>query len=117
MRARVLPLFLLAILVAVLTCTGCTMPAIGDVRYEGGNYSVAIDNSGQLSGAYLQVTAFRLSGWSQEEYSVVYQPLTGGPGHTVVTIPAELVPGRYRLFVYLLRDGTRETAVIRDIEV
>ena len=92
-------------------------PAIGDVRYERGNYSVAIESHEQLSDAYVQVTAFRISGWSQEEYSVVYKPVTAGSLHTVVTIPAELGAGRYKLYVYLINDGSRQTAVIRDIEV
>lgn len=110
-------LLLLGILAGLSTFSGCTSSTIADVGYGSGNYSVAVDNTGPATDAYLQVTAFRLSGWSQEEYLVVYRPVTCGEGHTIITLPAELPPGRYKLYAYLVKDGNRLAAVIRDIEV
>ena len=111
------PLLLLALLAAVVALAGCSALALGDVRYADGNYSVAIDNNGPPSGAIVQVTAYRISGWSQEEDGTVFQPVTLVTGHNIITLTAGLGPGRYKLYVYLIRNNSRETAVIRDIGV
>jgi hypothetical protein len=105
------------VLAAVTVMSGCTVLNVGDVVYSGENLSLILGNEGGPSDAFVQVTVYRLSGFSQDEYLVVSQPVTLNAGQNTITIPAELPAGNYKLYIYVIQNGVRKTAVIRDIRV
>jgi len=47
----------------------------------------------------------------------LYAPLTLHQGETIAVIPGTLEPGQYKLYIYLIQNGERRTATIRDIVV
>ena len=116
-RSAILPLLLIIISVLALSA-GCTTTNIGDVSYAGKNLTATISSDGPFSNAtYIQVTVYRTTGLSQQEYTVTSTPVSLVKGMNTVTIPVALEPGSYKLNVYLIRNGQRSSAVIRDIGV
>jgi hypothetical protein len=115
-----LRLFLVAgtCLVLSLLCAGCTSATVGDASYHDHAVSVQITNTGEpASNVTVQVTAYRIQNLHQEIYTIAEVPVTIPSGETRVYVPVELEPGRYKLYIYVLRDGDRKNAVIRDITV
>lgn len=96
---------------------GCVSNSIGDIRYVNGALVATISNPGQPADVFIQVTVDQVNGLSQQEYTVVMQGVKLKSGENKVTIPVTLGPGTYKLKIYLIQDGERKTAVIRDIVV
>jgi len=109
----------LAILVLFSLVCGCVSSSIGPVRYTGNGIATTITNAGQPANAFVQVTVFEVTGLSQQEQeqSYVMHPVRLENGDNTVFIPLVLKPGNYKLNMYLIQDGERKTAVIRDIAV
>ena len=105
------------IFVAFIVMCGCVALNVGDAVYSPGDLSIALENTGDPSDAFVQVTAYRLSGFSQEEYLVVSRPVTLVPGQNTIIVPIDLPTGKYKLYIYVIHNGIRKTAVIRDIDV
>jgi hypothetical protein len=115
-----LRLFLIAgtCLILALLCAGCTSTSIGDVSYRDHAVMVGITNTGEPMGnVTVQVTAYRTQDLHQEIYTIADAPVTIQSGETRIFVPVELEPGRYKLYIYVLMDGDRKNAVIRDIAV
>jgi hypothetical protein len=112
-------LFLTAgtILVLALLCTGCLSMNVGDASYRNRSVMVQITNTGEPADVTVQVTAYRIQDLHQQMYTIAGAPATIRNGETDVMVPVELEPGTYKLYVYILSDGDRKTAVIRDITV
>jgi len=108
---------LVFVLAALAISAGCSTTTIGDVSYAAKNLTAIITSGGPPSDAYIQVTVYRTTGLSQQEYTVVSTPVSLTNGTNRVTVPADLEPGNYKLYVYLIRNGERSSAVIRDIGV
>ena len=108
-------LFLIVSFLAV--SAGCTTTSIGDISYSGKNLTATITSEGPSSGSYIQLTVFRTSGLSQEEYTITGTPVSLKDGTNIVTIPVDLEPGTYKIYLYLIRNGERSSAAIRDIGV
>jgi hypothetical protein len=109
---------LLLLCALFMVIAGCTSPSINGARY--GNGGIFVDLTTGSSGtddARVQVTIYRIKDLHQSEYLVVDTPValtnTGGE----VFLPAPLEPGSYKLYIYLIRNGQRTNAVIRDIVV
>jgi hypothetical protein len=96
---------------------GCVSSSIGDVSYTNGGLASTISNSGQPTDAFVQVTVYQVTGLSQQEQFFVMHPVKLTSGDNNVFIPLILKPGTYKLNIYLIVDGERKTAVIRDIVV
>jgi len=107
----------LALLVLFSVVCGCVSSRIGDVSYTNGVLAATISNPGQPSNAFVQVTIYQITGLSQREQSFVMHPVKLNNGDNNVFIPLSLKPGTYKLNIYLIQDGERKTAVIRDITV
>jgi hypothetical protein len=107
----------IALLVLLLFLCGCVSSSIGEVGYTGANITARINNPGEPSDAFVQVTLYRVSGLSQQEHSVIMAAARLETGDNAVLIPAPLAPGNYKLKMYLIQNGERKTAVIRDIVV
>jgi hypothetical protein len=113
-RACLVPL---ACLVLLLAAAGCSTLSVGDVSYGNGNLTVAVTGTGSPETIGVQVRVFTLEDFGQHELlsTGTTTQLTGK--ENTIDLPLSLSPGRYKLYVYLVRDGERETAVIRDITV
>ena len=118
MAARFRNLVILAgVLAAITILCGCIAVNVGEAGYAGENLTVRVENAGAPSDAFIQVTVFRLSGFSQDEYLVVSRAVTLRTGPNTVFLPADLPTGNYKIYIYVIQEGARKTAVIRDIEV
>ena len=113
------PAFLLCTvaLTGILLAAGCLATEIGDVNYNNDTITVSVTNNGEPSVGYLQVTVYELRDLHQEEKTVLMVPVTLQSGSNRVDVLKTLSPGTYKLYVYILIDGDRKTAVIRDIVV
>jgi hypothetical protein len=96
---------------------GCVSSSIGDVSYKNGGLAATISNPGQPTNAFVQVTIYQVTGLTQQEQSFIMHPVKLNNGDNNVFIPLMLKPGNYKLNIYLIQDGERKTAVIRDIVV
>jgi hypothetical protein len=76
-----------------------------------------ISHTGDPADVRVQVTVYRISDLHQELYTILDVPVSLSLGDTLVVVPGELPPGSYKLYVYVLGDNDRKTAVIRDITV
>ncbi|MDD1686887.1 hypothetical protein [Methanoregula sp.] len=106
-----------AALMVLILCAGCVSTGIGDTWYDNRSVLVNISNTGNPADVHVQVTIYRITGLTQEPYGVVSAPASLLTGENTVAVPVGLSPGNYKLYVYILKDGDRKTAVIRDITV
>jgi hypothetical protein len=117
-RVHFLTAGLLALLVVALSLSsGCVSTTVGDTWYENQSIRTIVSHTGEPANLTVQVTVYRIDGMSQEFHTVLSTPVSVSQGDTRVTHPTELPPGSYKLFVYVLGDNDRKTAVIRDITV
>lgn len=105
------------LLLALLLTAGCTSVSVGDVAYANQSLAIDISHAGEPAEAHVQVTVYRLANLTQELQDILGAPVSLVPGKNTLVIPARLAPGSYKLFVYVIKDGDRKTAVIRDITV
>jgi len=107
----------LAFLTLFSVVCGCVSSSIGEVSYTNGGLAATISNPGQPANAFVQVTIYQVTGLAQQEQSFFMHPVKLNSGNNNVFIPLMLKPGTYKLNIYLIQDGERKTAVIRDIVV
>jgi hypothetical protein len=107
----------IAFLTLLIFLCGCISSSIGEVGYANDGITASISNPNAPSDAFVQVTIYRVAGLSQQEYSVVMTSAKLNTGSNTVLIPVMLTPGNYKLKMYLIQNGERKTAVIRDIVV
>ncbi len=100
-----------------LLSTACVSTTIGDVAYSGGGLSLSVSHDGGPSEGYVQVTIYQIQDNRQDERNVLYAPLALQQGQNAVFIPGTLEPGQYKLYIYLIQNGERKAAAIRDIVV
>lgn len=96
---------------------GCVSSSVGDISYTNRGLAATVNNPGQPVDAFVQVTVYQVDGLSQQEYTVVMTGVKLKSGDNTVMIPVTLKPGSYKLNIYLIQEGERKTAVIRDIVV
>jgi hypothetical protein len=101
----------------ILLCAGCISVNTGDISYRNRSVMVQITNTGEPAQVTVQVTAYRIQDLHQQLYITADAPATILNGETDVAVPIDLEPGPYKLFIYVISDGDRKTAVIRDITV
>jgi hypothetical protein len=100
-----------------LLFAACVSTSIGEVAYAGGGVSLSVSQDSGPSEGYVQVTVYRITDNQQKETEVLYAPLALQRGENTAFIPATLEPGHYKLYIYLIQDGERKAATIRDIVV
>lgn len=105
------------LLVLILLGTGCTTTLIGDVTYRNSSLLIPVTNTGEPRDAFIQVTMYEIKDLHQQEMQVIQEPVTLTRGENEAIIPVTLPPGSYKLYVYILTPGERQTATIRDIVV
>jgi len=106
-----------ALLLLIILAAGCTSLSVGTVTYGNGNLTIGIAGPASPQDIGVQVTVYAVDEYSQHVLFTTGTTATLTGGETTVEIPAQLSPGKYKVYVYLIRDGERETAVIRDITV
>jgi hypothetical protein len=104
-------------LVLLLVAAGCTTLSVGNVSYGNGNLTVAVAGPGTPVDVGVQVTVYALDEFSQAGLVTTSTTATLTGSENTVTIPVQLAPGRYKIYVYITQNGERQTAVIRDIAV
>jgi hypothetical protein len=104
-------------LILFLVAAGCTTLSVGNVSYGAGNLTLTIANTGTPVDTGVQVRIFTLNEFDQQELLTTGTTVTLTGTDNTVTIPLHLDPGRYKIYVYLTKNGERTTAVIRDITV
>ncbi len=105
------------VLVLFSLCAECLSTGVGDARYGNNSIMVNISHTGDPADVNVQVTVYRVANLKQEMYTIVDAPARLVNGENTVTVPVRLGPGSYKLYVYVLSNGDRKTAVIRDIIV
>jgi hypothetical protein len=106
-----------ALLVIALLGAGCTSATVGDVKYRNGTILVPVTNTGEPGEAYVQLTVYGVRDLRQQELTWFQEPVVLRRGGNTVVVRGDLPPGSYKLYIYVVKDGERKTAVIRDIEV
>lgn len=107
----------IGILLAGIISCGCVSTSVGDVGYANQSVTAEITHAGEPMDAHVQVTIYRLANLTQEQQAILGAPVSLVPGKNSISLPVRLEPGSYKLFVYVIQDGDRKTAVIRDITV
>ena len=87
------------------------------LRIPAGNITLPVSHDGEPSEGYVQVTVYRIKNNQQEETGALYAPLTLQQGENTAFIPGTLEPGQYKLYIYLIQNGERKAATIRDLVV
>jgi uncharacterized protein (UPF0264 family) len=108
---------IIAFVAVCFLAAGCISTTVGDVGYRNGTVSVTITSPSGPADAYVQVTVYQVKDLHQEEVAVFEKPVNLVQGENTVSIPGQIGPGQYKLYVYVLQNGERKTAVIRDITV
>jgi hypothetical protein len=101
----------------VLLSAACVSTSISKAAYSNGGISFSVSHDGGPSEGYVQVTVYRITDNQQKETEVLYAPLALQQGENTAFIPATLEPGQYKLYIYLIQNGERKAATIRDIVV
>ncbi|MFA6363740.1 hypothetical protein [Methanoregula sp.] len=104
-------------LLLLLAAAGCTTLSVGNVSYGAGNLTVTITNNGDPGDTGVQVRVYKLDEFTQHELLTTGTTVTLNGTENTIEIPLHLDTGRYKIYVYLTKNGQRETAVIRDITV
>ena len=110
-------LIVCGIIFCSLFSAGCISTTIGNVAYSAGNLTIPFSHSGDPSEGYVQVTVYAIKNNQQEEMNTFYAPIALHPGENTAFVPGTLEPGRYKLYIYLIQNGERKAATIRDLVV
>ena len=110
-------LALFALVALGLLAAGCTSLSVGDASYRNGSVQVAITSPSEPADAYVQVAVNQVKDLQQTEVAFLGTPVILYQGENVVSVPGEIAPAKYKLYVYVIQNNERKTAVIRDIVV
>jgi len=98
--------------------SGCVATRFEGIDYRDQELRILADNEGAPAAeAVLQVGIARVNGFEQTEIyrQAMYVPLVSGVNE--YTVPIELEPGSYRVYLHLFVGSDRRASVIRDLEV
>jgi hypothetical protein len=110
------PLFYVICVLLVLS-SGCVSTEVGDAKYQNNGILVNVNSPSAMPDTFIQVTIYEVKGLQQQESLYVTSAVNLTKGENTVFFPAPLQPGTYKLRIYLIQNGERKTAVIRDIVV
>ncbi|KAF1073631.1 hypothetical protein [Methanogenium sp. MK-MG] len=108
---------LILLLAVVAVSAGCLSYSIATVSYDGDGVHVGVDNKGEARDAVMQVTVFDLSDFKQVEVDKIVRPVHLDAGINDVIFDADLQPGPYRFYIYMMEGGERLGCVIENLEV
>ncbi|MCM2466028.1 hypothetical protein DIC75_06810 [Methanoculleus sp. CWC-02] len=109
---------LILVLAALVGTAGCLSTAFGEVTYSGDALQVHVEQTGEpVENAVLQVTIMEVVGLEQHEAFSEARYIDLDRGENEYTIPVDLQPGSYKVFLTIFVGDERRTSVIRDLEV
>lgn len=109
---------LIAAAAAAVCTAGCiTDCTFGNPVYDGSNLIVILENAGAQKNASVQITIYSLDNFRQVEYDTLVSTVVLRNGINEFSLPVMLKDGRYKLYLYVLENGRRHSAQIRDIAV
>ena len=116
LRVASVLLFLTAVL-AVLSAGCITDCNFGTPVYDGSNLIVILENSGDEKNASVQITIYSLDNFRQTEYDTLVSTVVLRHGINEFSLPVKMKNGSYKLYLYVLENGRRHSAQIRDMTV
>ncbi|MDI6718786.1 MAG: hypothetical protein QMD46_04165 [Methanomicrobiales archaeon] len=96
---------------------GCVGTSLDDVSYDGRELHVEATNGGGTVDAVLQVNIFQIRDLEQMQIFENASIVTFAQGKNAYSLPVDLDPGRYKLYVYITIGNERTASIIRDIVV
>jgi hypothetical protein len=115
-RTRVF-LIVSGIMFCAFFSAACISTSFGEVTYHNGEIALPVSHDGIPSEGYIQVTVYRITNNQQAETGTFFASLNLQQGGNTALIPAPLEPGQYKLYFYLIQNGERKAATIRDLTV
>ena len=110
-------IILVAVLCVLGVLSGCVGNSLGDVSYDGKDLHIEATNGGEPVEAALQVTVYRIQDLEQVEVFKYADGVTFAQGENAYSVPVDLAPGKYKLYVYITVGNERTASIIRDIVV
>ncbi|KUG19878.1 hypothetical protein ASZ90_010380 [hydrocarbon metagenome] len=110
-------ILLLLILCATAGAAGCITASFGEITYNGSALTIRAENAHEPADAVLQVTVASVDTLVQDEVYKQARYVSLDRGANEYTIPVELEPGKYRVYLQLFVGDDRRASVIRDLEV
>lgn len=117
MTFRKVSILLIPALVILLFTSGCLNYSFGELTYNGSELSINIQNDGESRYSTVQISVFSLEDLRQKEYAKYVETVYLNHGSHVYSVKADLKQGSYKMYLYVLEDGRRASAEIRDITV
>ncbi len=108
---------LIALIIFSIASAACVSTSFGDVSYDGKALNIQVINDGEPEEIGIQVTIFNLSNYRQTEAGKYVSSVYAEKGVNEYPVSVDLKPGRYKLYLYTMKDGSRTGCEIRDINV
>ena len=108
---------LIALIIFSIASAGCVSTSFGNVSYDGNALYIQVINEGEPEEIGIQVTIFDLSNYRQTEVGKYVSSVYAEKGVNEYPVTVDLEPGRYKLYLYTMTDGSRTGCEIRDINV
>jgi hypothetical protein len=110
--------FLILALAVLTGAAGCLTTTFQDVIYDGDALQIAVENRDEpVEKAVFQVTIIEVGSLEQNKVFCQAQYIDLDRGLNEYTVPVDLQPGSYRLFLTIFVGDERRGSVIRDLEV
>lgn len=110
--------FLILVLAVLAGAAGCLSTTFQEVTYSGDALEVSVENTDKpVENAVLQVTIMEVSALEQHEVFSEARYIDLDTGENEYTIPVDLQPGSYKVFLTIFVGDERRTSIIRELEV
>jgi len=110
--------FLILVLAVLTGAAGCLSTTFQEVTYEGGILEINVENTDKpVESAVLQVTIMEVGALEQHEVFCKARYINLDQGQNKYTVPVDLQPGSYKVFLTVFVGDERRASVIRDLEV
>jgi len=110
--------FLILVLAVLAGAAGCLSTTFQEVTYSGDALEVSVENTDKpVENAVLQVTIMKVGALEQHEVFCKARYINLDQGQNKYTVPVDLQPGSYKVFLTVFVGDERRASVIRDLEV
>jgi hypothetical protein len=117
MSRRYLALLVL-VLAILIGAAGCLSTTVHGVTYEDGDLEITVESTDEpVENAVLLVTVMKVEAFEQNEVYRKPRYIDLDRGLNVYTVPVDLQPGSYKIFLTIFVGNERRASVIRDLEV
>ncbi len=110
-------ILLVAVLGILGVLAGCVGNSLDTVSYNGRELQIEATNGGGAVDAVLQVNIFQIRDLEQTQIFENASVVTFEQGKNAYSVPVDLDPGKYKLYVYITVGNERTASIIRDIVV